>query len=94
MKGRVDEAAAQVGRRVEDIGATAAVLVALPGGSGRVMGANSKPPVRPVQGSPEDIAAHIRAMAEAGAQHLQLVVDPITQHSVELLADTLAVLDR
>jgi hypothetical protein len=70
------------------------VLVGLPGGSGRLMGENSKPPVRPVRGSAEDIAAHITAMAEAGAEHLQLVVDPITQDSVERLADTLAVLDR
>ena len=93
VKSRVDEAAVQVGRRAEDVSATAAVLVALSGGSGRVMGENSKPPVSPVQGSPDDIAAHISAMAEAGAEHLQLVVDPITQQSVERLADTLAVLD-
>ena len=94
VKGRVDDAAIEAGRRPQDVSATAAVLVALPGGSGRVMGEDSKPPVRPVQGSPEDIAAHIAAMAEAGAEHLQLVVDPITQQSVELLAHTLAVLDR
>jgi alkanesulfonate monooxygenase SsuD/methylene tetrahydromethanopterin reductase-like flavin-dependent oxidoreductase (luciferase family) len=93
VKGRVDEAAAQVGRRPGDVAATAAVLVSLPGGGGRVMGENSKPPVAPVQGSPGDIAAHLAAMAEAGAQHVQLVVDPITQGSIERLADTLAVLD-
>ena len=93
VKGRVDEASAQVGRRAEEISATAAVLVALPGGSGRVMGENSKPPVRPVQGSPEDLAAHIGSMARAGAEHLQLIVDPITQQSIEHLAETLAVLD-
>ena len=58
------------------------------------MGENSKPAVRPVQGSPEDLAAHISAMADAGAEHLQLIVDPITQQSIERLADTLAVLDR
>ena len=93
VKSRVDEAAAQAGRRPDDISATAAVLVALPGGSGRVMGENSKPAVRPVQGSPEDLAAHISAMADAGAEHLQLIVDPITQQSVERLEHTLAVLD-
>jgi alkanesulfonate monooxygenase SsuD/methylene tetrahydromethanopterin reductase-like flavin-dependent oxidoreductase (luciferase family) len=58
------------------------------------MGENSKPPVSPVQGSPEDIAAHLAAMADAGADHLQLVVDPITQDSIEELAGALAVLDR
>jgi alkanesulfonate monooxygenase SsuD/methylene tetrahydromethanopterin reductase-like flavin-dependent oxidoreductase (luciferase family) len=94
VKGRVDEAAADAGRRPGDVAATAAVLVGLPGGGGRVMGENSKPPVRPVQGSPDDIAAHVEAMADAGAEHVQLVVDPITQESIERLADALAVLDR
>lgn len=94
VKRRVDEAAVQAGRRPEDLSATAAVLVGLPGGGGRVMGENSKPPVQPVQGSPDDIAAHVTAMAEAGADHVQLVVDPITSESVERLADTFAVLHR
>ena len=93
VKHRVDEAAAEAGRRPEDLSATAAVLVGLAGGGGRVMGGNSKPPVQPVQGSPDDIAAHITAMADAGADHVQLVVDPITQESIERLADTLAALD-
>ena len=34
VKARVDEAAIQAGRRPEDISATAAVLVGLPGGGG------------------------------------------------------------
>ena len=94
VRDRVDEASSQAGRRPRDLCATAAVLVRLPGGTGRVMGETSKAPVRPVQGSPADIAGHIAAMADAGANHVQLVVDPITGSSVERLADTLAVLDR
>jgi alkanesulfonate monooxygenase SsuD/methylene tetrahydromethanopterin reductase-like flavin-dependent oxidoreductase (luciferase family) len=94
VKARVDEAAVQAGRRPADISSTAAVLVGLPGGRGRVMGENAKPAVRPVPGSPHELAAHIVAMADAGADHLQLVVDPITQDSVKRLADALAVLDR
>ena len=94
VKQRVDRAAADAGRRPGDVSATAAVLVGLPGGSGRVMGGTTKPPVRPVHGTSDDIAGHIAGMAEAGADHVQLVVDPITQESVELLAATLAVLDR
>jgi alkanesulfonate monooxygenase SsuD/methylene tetrahydromethanopterin reductase-like flavin-dependent oxidoreductase (luciferase family) len=94
VRERVDEATLAVGRRPEDITATAAVLVGLPGGGGRVMGDTTKPPVAPVEGSPDDIAGALAAMADAGAAHLQLVVDPITQHSIELLADALAVLDR
>ena len=94
VRSRVDDATREVGRRPEDISATAAVLVGLPGGSGRLMGETTKPPVQPVQGSADDIAGHIAAMAEAGADHVQLVVDPITQESIERLAATLAVLDR
>jgi alkanesulfonate monooxygenase SsuD/methylene tetrahydromethanopterin reductase-like flavin-dependent oxidoreductase (luciferase family) len=94
VRDRVNEAIVQVGRRPEDVSATAAVLVGLPGGSGRVMGETSKPQANPVQGSPDDLAGHIAALADAGADHLQLVVDPITESSVERLADTLGVLDR
>jgi probable F420-dependent oxidoreductase len=94
VRARVDDAIAEAGRRHEEVAATAAVLVGLPGGNGRVMGETSKPPVRPVHGTPDDIAGHVAAMAEAGASHLQLVVDPITQDSVELLGETLAALDR
>jgi hypothetical protein len=51
-------------------------------------------PVPPVTGSAEDVAAHLRAMADAGATHLQLVLDPITQASLEALAPALALLDE
>ena len=34
------------------------------------------------------------AMADAGATHLQLVVDPITVESIEGLGDVLAALDH
>src|SRR4051794_2066615 len=78
VRDRVDEVTVQVGRSPGDISATAAVLVGLPGGTGRVMGETSKGQVRPVQGSPDDVAGHIAGMAAAGAAHVQLVVDPIT----------------
>ncbi len=93
VRDRVDEATAQAGRAQAEVGATAAVLVRLPGGTGRVMGDAYNAGVRPVQGSPADIAGHLAAMADAGATHLQLVVDPITEASIELLADVLATLD-
>lgn len=93
VRARVEEAAAQAGRAPGEVAATAAVLVSLPGGTGRLMGETYDRPVRPVGGSPEQIAGHLAAMGQAGAAHLQLVVDPITQESIELLAETLAVLD-
>lgn len=94
VRDRVEQAAAEAGRSPGEVEATAAVLVALPGGSGRLMGEAYNAPVQPVTGSADDIAAHLAAMAEAGATQLQLVVDPITHASVELLAEVLAVLDR
>jgi alkanesulfonate monooxygenase SsuD/methylene tetrahydromethanopterin reductase-like flavin-dependent oxidoreductase (luciferase family) len=91
---RVEEAVINAGREPGAVAATAAVLVTMPGGSGRLMGDAYNRPVRLVQGSAADIAAHLAAIGDAGATHLQLVVDPITVGSIELLAETLAELDR
>ena len=94
VRDRVDEAAVQAGRMPGEVAATAAVLVSLPGGTGRLTGDVSSGPIRPVQGSSADISGHLEAMAGAGATHLQLVVDPITMGSIEILGDVLATLDR
>ncbi len=94
VRTRVDEAVSRAGRASDEVAATAAVLVSLPGGLGRLMGDTYNAPVAPVRGSIADIGGHIDAMAKAGATHLQLVVDPITEASIELLGETLAELDR
>ena len=49
--------------------------------------------VEPVTGSAGQIAAAIAAFADAGADHVQLVVDPITLHTIETLGEVLALLD-
>lgn len=87
-KAEVD-AAMPEGRDVE---ATAAVLVTLPGGEGRVMGETYDARVTTVK--PDDLADHVRGLAAAGATHLQLVLDPITAESVDTLGAVLADLDR
>jgi len=97
--GNTVEGFAALKERVDALGhpveASAAVLVAFPGGEGRVMGKSSyNSPVRPAEGEPGEIAEHLAAMAAAGAGHLQLVLDPITQESIERLTDVLAILDR
>src|SRR3954447_5803585 len=48
VRRRVDEAAVRAGRAPGEVAATAAVLVGLPGGSGRLMGETYNAPVRPV----------------------------------------------
>jgi alkanesulfonate monooxygenase SsuD/methylene tetrahydromethanopterin reductase-like flavin-dependent oxidoreductase (luciferase family) len=90
---RVDEAAVAAGRRPGEVEATAAVLVRLPGGGGRLMGEAYNADVTPVEGTPGQIADHLRAMAAAGAAEVQLVLDPITQESIEVLGETLRLLD-
>jgi len=93
VRDRVETAAAAAGRGPGEVAATAAVLVRLPGGSGRIMGGADHAGVRPIQGRPADLAGHLGAMAHAGAAHLQLVLDPITQDAIEQLGETLDLLD-
>jgi alkanesulfonate monooxygenase SsuD/methylene tetrahydromethanopterin reductase-like flavin-dependent oxidoreductase (luciferase family) len=88
IKAEVD-AAMPEGRHVE---ATAAVLVTLPGGNGRMMGDSYDAPVPAV--TPDGLADHVRALAAAGAAHLQLVLDPITAETIETIGTVLADLDR
>jgi len=76
------------GRYVE---ATAAVLVTLPGGEGRVMGDTYDAKVTTV--TPDDLCDHVRGLANAGATHLQLVLDPITAESIDVVGEALADLE-
>jgi alkanesulfonate monooxygenase SsuD/methylene tetrahydromethanopterin reductase-like flavin-dependent oxidoreductase (luciferase family) len=86
VRSRVEEATEAAGRAPGEVEATAAVLVQLPGGVGRLMGEpyDDRTP-DPVLLS--DLALHLRAMADAGAAHLQLVLDPITVDSIEAVGE-------
>lgn len=77
------------GRCVE---ATAAVLVTMPGGRGRLMGTTYDATVTTV--TPDDLGEHVQGLAKAGASHLQLVLDPITAESIDLVGEVLADLSR
>lgn len=95
LRERVEIAAAEAGRAPGEVGATAAVLVQLEGGVGRVMGDSSYgSAVTPVPGEPAAIADHLQAMAAAGAVHVQLVLDPITVDSIATVAEAVAMLDQ
>ena len=48
----------------------------------------------PISGSPTEIADKIAAFAEVGAGHVQLVLDPITEASIDFMADVLTHLDN
>jgi hypothetical protein len=86
VRTRVEAAGEHAGRAPGEVEATAAVLVQLPGGVGRLMGETyDDRTVRPVLVS--DLADHLRAMADAGADHVQLVLDPITIESIEAVGE-------
>ena len=87
LNGTVDAAARAAGRDPSDIERSACVLVVLDRAAGE----------RPIpEGlTPEDgIAAHLRALAEAGADEAILVVSPIDERSIRALGGALAALDR
>lgn len=70
---------------------TAAVLVTLPGGRGRLMGETYDAAVRTV--TLDALPDHVRGLADAGATHLQLVLDPITAGTIDTVGAALADLD-
>jgi alkanesulfonate monooxygenase SsuD/methylene tetrahydromethanopterin reductase-like flavin-dependent oxidoreductase (luciferase family) len=88
LKAEVD-AGMPEGRHVE---ATAAVLVTLPGGRGRLMGETYDASVSRV--TPADLCDRVRGMAAAGASHVQLVLDPITAQTIDTVGAALDELDR
>jgi alkanesulfonate monooxygenase SsuD/methylene tetrahydromethanopterin reductase-like flavin-dependent oxidoreductase (luciferase family) len=94
LRAQVDAAARAAGRDPSAIERTVAVQVRLPGGRGRLQGASAHDAEPPVEGSPEKIAATLRAFAAEGIAHVQLVLDPITLASIEALAPVLEDLDR
>jgi len=91
---RLDDACRAAGRDPKTLERTVAVLIELPGGEGRWSVDRSDQRPVPLQGTPEEIAAELRAFAAVGISHVQLVLDPITLESIEAMAPVLAELDR
>jgi alkanesulfonate monooxygenase SsuD/methylene tetrahydromethanopterin reductase-like flavin-dependent oxidoreductase (luciferase family) len=90
----VDAACRDVGREPSEIARTVAVHVRMPGGRGRTMGDTStSQTVKPLEGSPEEIAAGLARYASVGISEVQVVLDPIDRPSVERLAAVLPLLD-
>ncbi|GAC1673724.1 MAG: LLM class F420-dependent oxidoreductase [Candidatus Limnocylindrales bacterium] len=91
----VDSACRDVGRDQAAIERTVAVHVRMPGGIGRSMGDSAAAQnVVPLAGTPDEIAAGLRAYADVGIAEVQVVLDPIDRPSVERFAAVLPILDR
>jgi alkanesulfonate monooxygenase SsuD/methylene tetrahydromethanopterin reductase-like flavin-dependent oxidoreductase (luciferase family) len=91
---QVEDACRAVGRDPATLEKTSAVLVRMPGGSGRIMGDAASGSMPPLTGSAAQIAAGLREYAAVGLAEVQLVVDPITIDSIHGLAPVLADLDQ
>ena len=94
VRSDVDAACRAVGRSADEVEATAAVYVQLGDGTGRSFGASGPTHAEPVRGDAGAIAEQLGAFASAGARHVMLVVDPITEASIDFLGGVLAILDR
>lgn len=92
LRAKVDAACMAARRDPREVERTVAVLVRLRGGSGRRQGDPAiQPP--PVEGPPEVIAETLRGFTREGIGHVQLVIDPITEASLEALAPVFNHLD-
>jgi alkanesulfonate monooxygenase SsuD/methylene tetrahydromethanopterin reductase-like flavin-dependent oxidoreductase (luciferase family) len=91
LRSQVDAACLAAGRKPSDVERTVAVLVELPGATGRRDADRMKGEA--LKGSAHVIADTLRAYAREGIGHVQLVIDPITEGSIELLAPVLDDLD-
>ena len=87
----LDAACEKAGRDPNTLVRTICPYVQLPGGKGRSAGDPLKSRVRPI---PVDrLAGELRTYAGMGIGHVMLVMDPITEASIEALAPVLAELD-
>jgi probable F420-dependent oxidoreductase len=87
---RISNACERAGRDPDDIVRSVCTLVAVDAGAGE---RRSPQGVRPMVGSMEDVAAHLRALADMGADEVIVIVDPITEASIRTLGNALRILD-
>jgi alkanesulfonate monooxygenase SsuD/methylene tetrahydromethanopterin reductase-like flavin-dependent oxidoreductase (luciferase family) len=93
LRDRIDAACRAAGRDPLEVERTLALLVRLPGATGRPVGDVADPQPEPIDGAAGPLAATLRAFAAEGVAHVQLVLDPISVESIRALAPALARLD-
>jgi alkanesulfonate monooxygenase SsuD/methylene tetrahydromethanopterin reductase-like flavin-dependent oxidoreductase (luciferase family) len=94
LRATIDEACRAAGRDPADVERTVALFVEFPGARGRAMGDRSVADLEPIRGEPDVLEAALRAFANEGVSHVQLVLDPINADTIRALAPTLERLDR
>ena len=88
----LEAACDDTGRDPATVQRTAAVYVQLDRGVGRLAGSETRPRVAPVTGDHEEIARTLSRFAEAGLDHIQLVLDPIDAAAVEEMGEVIRLL--
>jgi len=91
VRDRVDAICGEVGRDPAEVKRTVAILVGFPGAVGRGS-AVAKENFEPIDSDPATLVPSLRAFAEAGVGHVQLVLDPITTESIAALEPTIVAL--
>jgi alkanesulfonate monooxygenase SsuD/methylene tetrahydromethanopterin reductase-like flavin-dependent oxidoreductase (luciferase family) len=91
VRDRVDAVCREVGRDPAEVERTVAILVGFPGAVGRGS-AVANENFEPIDSDPATLVPSLRAFAEAGVGHVQLVLDPITTESIALLEPTIVAL--
>jgi len=90
----IDEACERVDRDPKTLIRTICPLVRMRGGRGRISDFPGQSGDRPLDGTdPAALANELRAYAELGVSHVQLVMDPITSESIAALKPVLDLLD-
>lgn len=94
LMAKVDAACEGVGRDPRAVGRTAALLVGATGSTRRNAISPEERAIPPIRASHRELADLLRAYADAGIGHVQLVIDPITDDAIREVAPVLAELDR
>lgn len=89
----IDDACRAVGRDPDEVQRSTAVYWQFAGGGGREQANPDRDGAPPLSGGADELAATLGAFAEAGADHVQLVLDPITVGSIETAGAALSTLD-
>jgi probable F420-dependent oxidoreductase len=87
LNGQITRAAEAAGRDPAGVARSACVLVVLDRSARERV---PDPGTRPLEGTPEQLAAGLRELRDAGADELIIVASPITERSVRMLAEVRA----
>jgi len=89
LNDRITAAAEAAGRDPSEVERSACVLVALDGSVGARASTEA---IAPLEGPAARIAAGVRELAEAGADEVIVVLDPITERSIRELGEVVALM--